>query len=165
MIAKSTVLLSTLLFLSAATAAADEGMWLFNKAPTKELKERYGFDATPQWLEHLQKSCVRFSTGGSGSIVSADGLVMTNHHVGSDVLFNLSTAEKDLLADGFYAKTRAEEIACPDLELDCLWEIVDVTDRVEGAAKSAATTAEAGLAKRQAMSAIEKESLESTGLK
>ncbi len=151
--------------LAAGAAVADEGMWLFNKPPSKELKEKYGFDVTPQWLEHLQKSCVRFSTGGSGSIVSPEGLVMTNHHVGSDILFKLSTPEKDLIVDGFYAKTRAEEIPCPDLELDCLWEIVDVTERIEAAAKASTNAAESGLAKRQAMSAIEDESTKASGLK
>ncbi len=161
----SRFLLPAFLVLPAGLAAADEGMWLFNKPPAKELKKKYGFDATAKWLEHLQRSCVRFSTGGSGSIVSADGLVMTNHHVGADVLFKLSTPEKDLLAEGFYAKTRAEETPCQDLELDCLWEIVDVSERVDAAAKTATNAAEAGLAKRQAMSAIEKESFESTGMK
>ena len=84
---------------------ADEGMWLFNHPPHKLLKERYNFDADPAWLEHVQRSSVRFNSGGSGSFVSADGLVMTNHHVGADSLHKLSTAEKDLVQDGFYAKT------------------------------------------------------------
>jgi hypothetical protein len=150
---------------AAGAAVADEGMWLFNHPPSKELKEKYGFDATKAWLEHLQKSCVRFSTGGSGSIVSPNGLVMTNHHVGADILFKLSTPEKDLIANGFYAKTAAEEVPCPDLELVCLWEIVDVTDRVEAAAKSATNAAESGLAKRQEMSKIQDESFKTTKLK
>ena len=65
---------------------ADEGMWLFNNPPRKLLKEKYNFDPTDKWLEHVQKSSVRFNSGGSGSFVSADGLVMTNHHVGADCL-------------------------------------------------------------------------------
>src|SRR5882672_851488 len=88
----------------------DEGMWLFNQPPRKILKERYGFDPTDTWLEHLQKSAVRFNSGGSGSFVSAGGLVMTNHHVGADCLQKLSTSDKDLVKIGFYAHTRAEEV-------------------------------------------------------
>ncbi len=71
-------------FESAASGFADEGMWLFNAPPLKQLKEKYQFEPTQQWLEHLQKASVRFNSGGSGSFVSANGLVITNHHVGAD---------------------------------------------------------------------------------
>src|SRR5207253_11236206 len=99
---------------------ADEGMWLFNAPPLKQLKEKYQFEPTPQWLEHLQKSSVRFNSGGSGSFVSANGLAITNHHVGADALQKASRQEHNYLRDGFYAKTRAEEIKCGDLELNVL---------------------------------------------
>ena len=88
----------------APIAFSDEGMWLFNNPPRKLLKEKHNFDATDKWLEHVQKSSVRFNSGGSGSFVSADGLVMTNHHVGADALQKMSTSEKNYLRDGFYAK-------------------------------------------------------------
>jgi hypothetical protein len=148
-----------------SVAAADEGMWLFTAPPTEAIREKYGFTITPAWLEHLQRSCVRFSTGGSGSFVSADGLVMTNHHVASDMLAKLSTREQNLLEKGFYAKTRAEEAPCPDLELVCLWEIADMTARVEGAATKEMSVAEAASAKRKRTSEIEKEETEKSGMK
>ncbi len=149
----------------AAGARADEGMWLLNAPPVKQLQEKYKFTATPEWMEHLQKSCVRFQTGGSGSLVSADGLVMTNHHVGSDMLLKLSTPEKNLLETGFYAKERAEELACPDLELNVLWQIEDVTVQVMGAVKEGMSAADAGKARREAIAGIEAKSKESTKLK
>ncbi len=138
-------------------AAADEGMWLINRPPTQRLKERYQFEPSPAWLEHVQKSCVRFGRGGSASLVSAEGLVMTNHHVGSGVLERLSTAERNLLADGFLARSRDEELACPDFEVRILWSIEDVTARVEAAAAPGLPAAEANTARRKATAAIEQE--------
>ena len=87
------------------SARADEGMWLFNNPPKKLLKEKHGFDATDEWLEHVRKASVRFNSGGSGSFVSSNGLVMTNHHVGADTLQKIGTKEKDYLKTGFYAKS------------------------------------------------------------
>src|SRR5438094_6795977 len=93
-------------------ARADEGMWLFNDPPRKLLKEKYGFEPSDQWLEHVQKSSVRFNSGGSGSFVSEDGLVMSNHHVGADCLQKLGDKEHNYLRDGFHARSRQEELRC-----------------------------------------------------
>ena len=150
--------------LVAAPVHADEGMWLPNALPLATLQAKFGFQPTPAWTEHLQKSAVRFSTGGSGSLVSPDGLVMTNHHVGSDMLAKLSTPERDLLATGFLATSRAEELPCPDLELNILWEIEDVTARVNAAANGLTDLSAAGAAKRKAVAAIEDESNTASGL-
>ncbi|MBI3834514.1 MAG: S46 family peptidase [Planctomycetes bacterium] len=139
------------------SARADEGMWLFTKPPTKMLKEKYGFEPDKAWLEHVQKSAVRFNDGGSGSFVSSEGLVMTNHHVGSGDLEKHSTPEKNLLKTGFYAKTRDEEIKCDDLELNVLWEVQDVTDLVKGAVGKDMSTADANTARRKKMLGLEKE--------
>jgi hypothetical protein len=151
--------------IAATSAIGDEGMWLFSRPPTKVLKDKYNFTATPQWLEHVQKSCVRFNSGGSGSIISPDGLVMTNHHVGSDQIQNLSTAENDLLKNGFYARTRDQELKCDDLELNILWSTRDVTKDVEAAVSKNMSTADAATARRKKIAQIEKESQENLGLK
>jgi hypothetical protein len=156
------VLLTTLLLASVGTAAADEGMWLLTRPPAKELKEKYGFEPTPAWLEHLQKSCVRM--GASGSLVSPHGLIMTNHHVGHRQLEKLSTPEHDLLATGFYARTRDQELKCPDMDVEILWSIEDVTDRVNAAAPPALSPAAANKARRKAMTEIEQAAREQTGL-
>ncbi|MDZ4772491.1 MAG: S46 family peptidase [Planctomycetota bacterium] len=154
-----------LLCLSSSFVRADEGMWLFNRPPTKEIKQRYGFDLTPEWLEHVQKSAVRLSTGGSGSLVSANGLVMTNHHVGRDMIQKLSTAEKNFIQDGFYAKSGAEELQCPDLEVVILWEIQDVTELVNSVVTPDMNAADANAARKKQLEALEKDSLEKTKLK
>src|SRR3989442_3984123 len=112
---------------------ADEGLWLFNNPPKAHLKTKYNFDAPQSWYDHLQKSSVRFNTGGSGSFVSADGLVMTNHHVGLGALQKLSKKGKDYVKDGFHAKTLDEEFKSVDEELNVLMEIVDVTKEVKAA--------------------------------
>jgi hypothetical protein len=154
------------LFLAVLPAVrADEGMWLFNKPPVRQVEEKYGFEITPAWLEHLQKSSVRFGNGGSGSFVSNNGLILTNHHVGSGMIEKLSTKERDLLKHGFYAATAAEELKCPDLELNVLMSIEDVTERVNAAVKAGQSPADAADARRAVIAAIEKESHDATGLR
>ncbi|HWE39597.1 MAG TPA: S46 family peptidase [Isosphaeraceae bacterium] len=144
---------------------ADEGMWTFDNLPRKQLKQRYGFEPTKEWVEHLRSAAVRFNSGGSGSFVSPDGLVMTNHHVGGDTLHKISNKDKDYFKDGFYAKTRADEVKAPDLELNVLVGIEDVTDRVNAKVAKGMDDAEAGKLRRQAMAEIEKASQEKTGLR
>jgi hypothetical protein len=149
----------------AAAAIADEGMWLFSAPPLKQLKEKYNFEPSPQWLEHLQKASVRFSSGGSGSFVSVSGLVITNHHVGADTLQKISTQEHNYLRDGFYARTQAEEIKSPDLELNVLVSTEDVTERVNGAVKPDMTPDQASAARGGAIAQIENESKKKTRLR
>ena len=148
-----------------ASAAADEGMWLFNAPPLKQLKEKYQFEPTQQWLEHLQKASVRFNSGGSGSFVSANGLVITNHHVGADTLQKISDPQHNYLKDGFYARTQADEIKSTDLELNVLMSIEDVTARVNEAVKPGVTNEQASSARSSVIAAIEKESKDKTGLR
>ncbi len=161
----SASIILTLVLNGPSPAAADEGMWLFNFPPKKTLEEKHHFTPTDAWLQHLQHAAVRLNNGGSGSFVSADGLVMTNHHVGADALQKLSTKDRDLLRSGFYAKTRDEELKCPDSELNVLMSIEDVTDRVNAAVKAAADSPEAEKQRRAVMNTIEKESFDKTGLR
>ena len=161
----SFTLLACMLTASPTMTHADEGMWLYNNPPRKQLKEKYGFEPTDAWLEHLQKSSVRFNSGGSGSFVSEDGLVLSNHHVGADALQKFGDKDHNYLRDGFYAKTRAEEKRCLDLELNVLMSIEDVTARVNAAVKPDAAPEQAFLARRAVMAEIEKESLDKTGLR
>ena len=158
-------ILAVFIVLLPSLAAADEGMWLFNEPPKDKIKAKYGFDLTQQWLDHVRLSSVRFNNGGSGSFVSADGLTFTNHHVGAACVQQLSRAGHDYIKDGFYAKTQAEEARCPNLELNQLVGIEDVTARVDAAMKPEMSVAEAGKAQRAAMSQVEKECATATGLR
>ena len=153
------------LLLMAVPVQADEGMWTFDNPPLKQLKEQYGFEPTPAWLEHLRLSSVRIGDGGSGSFISPNGLVLTNHHVGRGQLLKLSTPERDLLKNGFYAATMADELPCPDLELNVLISMENVTAKVLGAVKKGMDPARALEARKAAMAAIEKKSLKKTGLR
>jgi hypothetical protein len=160
------VVLATIFTTSTFSGAlADEGMWTFTNVPRSDIKKRYGFEVTDEWLKKVQLGSVRFNSGGSGSFISPDGLVLTNHHVASDTLQKISTPQKDYLKIGFYAKTHAEELKAPDLELNVLDSLEDVTARVNSAVKPEMSAADANAARRAAIAGIEKESSEKTGLR
>lgn len=150
---------------SAMTAASDEGMWLLNRPPRKQLEEKYGFTLTDDWLKRAMLASVRLNSGGSGGFVSPDGLLVTNHHVAADATQKLSKPGLDLYAEGFLAASRDQELKCPDLEINVLQEIADVTARVNAAVKPEMKPAEAFAARRAVMATIEKESLDQTGLR
>ncbi len=149
----------------ARPALADEGLWTFDNPPMAQLEAKYGFKPDAAWFDHLRLSSVRFMSGGSGSFVSKDGLVMTNHHVGAESVAKLSTAERDLLKNGYLAASREQELACPDLELNVLVSMENLTERVTGAAKEAKNAADANKARKAEMSRIEKEETDKTGLR
>jgi len=152
-------------FIFSTLAQADEGMWLYNAPPKDRIKAKYGFELTQEWLDHIRLSSVRFNNGGSGSFVSADGLTFTNHHVGAGCVQQLSTEGHDYIKAGFYAKTQAEEAKCPNLELNQLVGIEDVTDKINAGLKPEMSAADAAQAQRAAMSQVEKDCTTSTGLR
>ena len=157
------ILIATLLL--AGIATADEGMWLYNHFPTDKVKAKYGWAPDQAWLDHVRASSVRFNNGGSGSFVSADGLTFTNHHVAATCLQQMSTPDKNYYKLSFLAKTRAEEVKCPDLELNVLQSIEDVTARVQGAVKPGMAAAAGATAMRAEMSAIESDCTKQTGMR
>jgi len=140
-----------------ALLPADEGMWLFNNFPVKTVQAKYGFRVTQPFLDQLRLGAVRFNNGGTGSFVSSSGLLFTNHHVGADCIQKLGSGEKDYLKLGFLARTEAEEAACPDLEVNVLLRIEDVTSKVNAGITAQTPAAEANQMKKAAMSALEKQ--------
>lgn len=152
------------ILLSTVFVSADEGMWLFNAFPEDKVKATYGFEPTQAWLDHVRLSSVRFG-GGSGSFVSVDGLVFTNHHVGARCVQELSKNGSDYMKTGFYAKTQLDEAKCPNMELNVLQSIEDVTDKVNAAVQPGMSAADSNKAQRAAMAAIEKDCAAATGLR
>ncbi len=160
------LLLSTAILLAAPSAIhPEEGMWTFDNPPLKLLQAKYGFTPTQAWLDHLRLSSVRLNDGGSGSFVSPNGLLLTNQHVARGQLQKNSDAQHDYLRDGFYAATPDQEMKSPDLEVNVLVAMQDVTARVQGAAKGIADNAQALKARDAEIAAIEKESKDKTGLR
>ena len=132
------------LLLIVVQPTADEGMWTFDNPPRAQWRDRYGFEPSPAWLDHLRLSSVRLNDGGSASFVSGDGLLITNQHVAGGQLQKVSAADRDFVRDGFYAKSRAEEIECFRISKPTCWcRPEDVTRRVEDASQSAESDADA----------------------
>ncbi|NBV44478.1 MAG: DUF1080 domain-containing protein [Planctomycetia bacterium] len=159
------VVAASFIGMAAVQVRADEGMWLYSHPPRERLERDHGVKLSPEWLIHLQQASVRFNSGGSGSFVSADGLVLTNHHVGADALQKLGDETHDYYRDGFSAARREDELKCLDLELNVLVSIEDVTARVEAVVKTGMDTDAAFAARRKAMAEIEQASLAATGLR
>jgi len=150
---------------TASQIRADEGMWTLDNIPKAQIKQRYGFEPSDALLEHLRLASVRFNNGGSGSFVSPNGLVMTNHHIAGDCVQKLSSQEKDYQGRGFTAANRDEEGKCPDLELNVLTAIEDVTPQVNKEIRPEMSPGQSFAAQRAAMSALEKQCAAATGLR
>jgi len=157
--------LAAMMAVTCSTLQAEEGMWTFDNPPLKLLKEKYNFVPTQAWLDHLRLSSVRLNDGGSGSFVSADGLLLTNHHVARGQLQKNSTAEHDNIRDGFYATAPEQEMKSPDLEVDVLESMENVTEKVGASAKGITDETKALKARDAAIAAIEKDSTDKTGLR
>ncbi len=124
-----------MLLLLATPALADEGMWPFDRVPVEALRAKYGVTLTDEWLRHLQLSTARLTGSCTGSFVSPEGLVLTNHHCAQEAIVEHSTATRDLLAKGFLAATRAEELPCSSIEITSLVGMEDVTAKVAAATR------------------------------
>ena len=151
--------------LLAPTAWSDEGMWTFDNPPLKQLQEKYHFTPDQQWLDHVRLASVRLNDGGSGSFVSPTGLLLTNHHVARGQLQKNSTAERDYIKDGFYAATPDAEMKSPDLEVNVLVSMENVTSQVQSAVKPGQNEKDAFAARKATIANIERTSTDKTGFR
>lgn len=135
---------------------ADDGMWTFDNPPLKQWKERYNFEPSKEWMDKLRLASVKFP-GASGVFVSPTGLIATNHHVASGFIERLSTKERDLLKNGYYARTQPDELKVPDGNVSILESYDNVTERVHNAANSGATDADKAAKRSAEVAAIEKD--------
>jgi len=124
-----------LVLLLAGPAGADEGMWTFDQAPLARMRQALGVDLDARWLDHLRAASVRLTSGCSASIVSREGLVLTNQHCLVACLQHLSSSARDLNRDGFAAEGRRQELACPGMEAEVLTSITDATAAIYAAGK------------------------------
>ncbi|MBT9458977.1 MAG: S46 family peptidase [Burkholderiaceae bacterium] len=132
---KTTTVAMTLLATLAAPAFAAEGMWTLDNLPLKQMQAQYGFAPSTAWVDKLRQASLRVAGGCSGAFVSANGLVMTNHHCVIDCVEQLSSASDDRVANGFLARERGLEPRCPEVELNRLDSISDVTAAVKEATR------------------------------
>lgn len=139
-------------------------MWTFDAVPLDYFEKEYGFKPSEEWLDETMKSALQFGNGCSAAFVSADGLIMTNHHCGRGILPLLSPEGKDYLRDGYYANTLADEIKAPNMFVDQLLVIEDVTKEVLDAMKTGTTDKEKVQKRDEKISEIEKKNSEKSGL-
>lgn len=117
-------------------------MWTFDDIPYDYFEKTYDFKPTDEWLEKARKSALQFGSGCSAAFVSGNGLIMTNHHCGRGDLFKVQKEGENLLRDGFYAETPGDERKMPDLFVDQLISIADVTETLNEAAGNGETDTE-----------------------
>jgi hypothetical protein len=137
---RAKLLISAVATLAAFTPAlADEGMWTFDNFPSQAVQQKYGVAIDQAWLDRVRAGAVRLAGGCSASLVSAEGLVLTNHHCVAGCVQDLSTADRDYLKNGFFPSSRNEERQCPGAQAEILTTIADVTPTI-----NAATAGKAG---------------------
>lgn len=139
-------------------------MWTFEYPPLDYFQEAYNFSPDQQWLDNVRMSALRFASYCSASFVSADGLVMTNHHCGRQSVTEISQEGENLHETGFWAQTLADERPVPGLFVDQLVLVQDVTDEIQDAIDEGETYERQLELKDSVIASIENREAEATGL-
>lgn len=139
-------------------------MWTFDDLPLDYFQDKYGFEPDEEWIEKVQKSALQFGRGCSGAFLSADGLIMTNHHCARNGLLTVQKEGEDLFKTGFYAETLEDERKIDGLFVDQLMKIVDVTDEIISAMDEVENNDEKIEVKNNKIKEIQSKYAEETGL-
>jgi hypothetical protein len=139
-------------------------MWTFEYPPMDYFSEAYNFEPDEAWFEHVRMSALRFANYCSASFVSADGLVMTNHHCARQSITQITQEGEDLNTTGFIAQTLQDERPVPGLYVDQLVLFKDVTDEVIDEINKAKTDEERAKFEDEIISKIEEREATATGL-
>ncbi|MGB3564854.1 MAG: S46 family peptidase [Thermoanaerobaculia bacterium] len=143
-----------ILVLPAATLLAEEGMWTLDNFPTAKIQATYGVEIDDAWLARIQRATTRIEGGCTGSFVSPDGLVLTNHHCVRRCTTQISSAENNVDEEGFLASNRSEEVQCESEQLSVLVEVEEITAQVMGAIEGKADV-EANEIRKQTLTRME----------
>jgi V8-like Glu-specific endopeptidase len=143
-----------LLSLAGVAASAEEGMWTFDNPPRAAIQQKYGVEVSDPWLQHLRLATIRLEEGCTASFISRDGLILTNHHCAESCIVENSTAERDLLANGFIAASPAEEKRCQAQAASVLIGYENITDKVQAAVKGL-SDADANKARKKLLTELE----------
>ncbi len=158
------LVLPAILLLASVPAIADEGMWTLDNFPRQTVQDKYGVEIDDEWLAMVQRSITRLDSGCTGSFVSENGLVLTNHHCARRCISQNSSADSNLEAEGFLAESHADEVTCPTDQISVLMETEEITAEV-AAAIEGKSESEAGEARRQTLINLEQTCEEESGLK
>jgi hypothetical protein len=157
-------IISGILSLLALNLSADEGMWTFDQLPTSKIASKYGVRLSQDQIDLMRLASLRVSLGGSASFVSSNGLVLTNHHVAYKAIDNLSSENQNLIKNGFYATSLDKELICPNVHLDKLISIQDVTDQINQATKDLTTAQSREEKRKELLISLKEEAEAKSGL-
>ncbi|MBP2158140.1 MULTISPECIES: S46 family peptidase [Asticcacaulis] len=124
---KTVQFLAGILLAGAAPAVAEEGMWTFDNVPVTRINKTYGTHIDKPWLNRLQAAIARINSGCTGTILSSEGLMLTNHHCVFECLRAVSRPDEDHIAEGFIIRSREDEEACPGMAAEVLLDVSDHT--------------------------------------
>ena len=153
------------MWMAAAVARSDEGMWLLNDLPEQRLREKYNVVLSSEWRERVQGASLRVASAGSGAFVSKSGLLVTNYHIIAPFVGSIDAGGTNVTAHGYYAATPEQELPCPGLEIEVLDSLEDVTAQINELNTLAPKEGQKAVRLIETIRRIEAASLSASGLR